>query len=219
MRVLLIAILLLACAAPSAQGPHVRNGVWQQQYQARSALSMAEQFESASRPVYRYRVAIVDMLELEPGMSVADIGAGSGFLARLMAKSVGPSGRVFANELEPKMVAYMADRARSEGIVNFTAVQGKADSTGLDPASVNAVVMTDAFSYFDRPDEMLRSVATALKPGGLLLSVDLPREGQGASATGVDADDVVAAAKQAGLERQNEITLVPGQYAIRFRKP
>ena len=219
MRGLLIALVLIPAVWQAPPAPRMPNAVWQRQYGEKSAAEMAARFESASRPVYRYRVAIVDLLELEPGMAVADVGAGSGFVARLIATAVGPSGRVFATELEPKMVAYMAERARAEALANFTAVQGKADATGLEPGSVNAVLMTDAFSFFDRPDEMLRSTAAALKPGGMLVIVDLPREGQGAATTGVDADDVVRAAKRAGFERKDEITLVPGQYAIRFVKP
>ena len=66
---------------------------------------------------------------------------------------------------------------------------------------------------------MVQSIAATMKPGGTLLVVDLPREGQGASATGIDADDVVALVTAAGFARVSESTVVPGQYAIRFRKP
>jgi tRNA A58 N-methylase Trm61 len=64
---------------------------------------MAAEFESATRPVFRYRVAIAGLMQLKPGMTAADIGAGSGFLARLMAGHVGSTGRVIATELNPWM--------------------------------------------------------------------------------------------------------------------
>jgi len=66
---------------------------------------------------------------------------------------------------------------------------------------------------------MLRSVAAALKPGGALVIVDLPAESVGSRVVGIDADDVVRLASAAGFTREAESTVVPGHYAIRFRKP
>ena len=175
-----------------------RNALWEQRYRQHSAAEMAKEFETPSRPLFRYRAAIAGMLPSNPGMSVAEIGAGSGFIARVICERVGPEGRVFANELEPSMVAYMASRARAEGLANFTAVQGTLTSAGLSPSALDAIVIADAFSCFERPDEMVRSIAEALKPAGMLVIVDLPQEGQGPTATGVDADDVVTAARRAG---------------------
>ena len=76
----------------------------------------------------------------------------------------------------------------------------------------------DAFSFFDKPKDMLASINAALKPGGLMLIVDVPREGQGPSQAGIDAEDVIALAAAAGFKRQDEIGVVPGHYALRFRR-
>jgi cyclopropane fatty-acyl-phospholipid synthase-like methyltransferase len=213
----LSAVLFLHGVSNGAQD-RSRN-IWDAQYKTRSALAMAQQFESPSRPAFRYRAAIAGLLQLEPGMTAADIGAGSGYLARLMASRVGPSGRVFATELDPKMVDYINQQARAEQLGNLRAVQGQVASTGLDAASVDRVAMIDTFSFFDRPQEMLRSIHATLKPGGLMLIVDSPREGQGATATGIDAEDVVTLATASGFARMDESSVVPGQYALRFRKP
>jgi ubiquinone/menaquinone biosynthesis C-methylase UbiE len=196
-----------------------RKNTWEEQYKTRPPEVIAAEFESPSRAVFRYRVAIAGLMELEPGMVVADIGAGSGFLARVMAGKVGPTGKVIATELNTRMVAYLNARARTEGLTNFSAIEGQPGSTGLDSASVDAVALVETFSFFDRPREMLQSLFASLKPGGLMLIVDLPREGQGASEVGMDADEVVALATAAGFERVNENGIVPGHYAIRFRKP
>ncbi len=208
----------LSIALLVAGAPQTRN-IWEQQYKTRAAPEMAAQFESQSRGVYRYRVAIASLLQLKPGMTAAEIGAGSGFLARIMSGLVGPTGKVIATELDPSMVAYMNERARAEGLQNFSAVQGQAASTGLEPASIDAAALVEVFSFFDQPREMLQSLAGTLKAGGLLLIVDSPREGQGSSQTGIDADDVVALATAAGFQRVDEIGIVPGEYSIRFRKP
>jgi ubiquinone/menaquinone biosynthesis C-methylase UbiE len=213
MSIVALALLALWIAPQEA----TRNTL-QQQYKDRTAAAMAEQFESPSRPVYQYRVAIASMLQLKPGMTAAEIGAGSGFLARLMAQQVGPTGRVFATELEPKMVAFMAARAKTDGLTNFTAVQARPTETGLEPASVDAMAIVNTFSFFDKPAEMAAAIAAAIRPGGLLVVVDFGREGQGASVAGIDADEVVSLMGAAGFDRLNESGVVPGQYAVRFRK-
>jgi len=195
------------------------NRVWEEQYKTKTTEQMVAQFENPARPVFRYRTAIVGMLQLKPGMSVAEIGAGSGFLARLIAAGVAPDGRVTATELDAKMVDHMNARAKTENLANFRAIAGQPTATALEPASVDAIAVVDTFSYFDNPKEMLASINSALKPGGLLLVVDLPREGQGASQAGIDADDVVTLAAAAGLKRLDEINVVPGHYALRFRRP
>jgi ubiquinone/menaquinone biosynthesis C-methylase UbiE len=187
--------------------------------QTPSTPDLVTTLESAERAVYRYRVAIVSLLELKPGMTAADVGAGSGFIARLMTSQVAPGGQAIATELDPSLVTYMDDRAHAENIQNFSARLGQRAASALDPASVDAISLVETFSVLDQPAEMLQSLSAALKPGGMLVIVDAPREGQGASHTGIDADDVVALVTAAGLTRLDEIGIVPGHYAIRFRKP
>jgi arsenite methyltransferase len=221
MRAACAAIAYLAVAGAalglSAQAP-TRN-VWADEYKTRTAEAMAAQFESEGRAVYRYRVAIAGLLQLKSGMTAAEIGAGSGFLARVMAAQVGSAGRVIATELDPKMVEYMNARASKEGIGNFSAIQGRADATGLQPASVDAIAIVNTLSFVDKREAMLASAAGALKPGGALLVVDFPLEGVGPRQQGIDAEDVIALAAAAGLRREAESGVVPGHYAIRFRKP
>jgi precorrin-6B methylase 2 len=207
--------LMTALAALAQDSP---TTAWHAQYKDRAAVERAEQLESPSRPVYRYRVAIASLLQLKPGMTAAEVGAGSGFVARQMAAQVGPEGKVIAADLDGRMVAYMNERARLEGLANFKAVQAQPASAGLDPGSVDAVAIVNALSGFNRKAEMLQSVAASLKPGGLLLVVDFPREGQGAAAAGLDVDEAVALVTAAGFDRLNENSIVPGQYALRFRK-
>jgi cyclopropane fatty-acyl-phospholipid synthase-like methyltransferase len=174
--------------------------------------------ENSSRAVFRYRVAITSLLELKPGLTVADVGAGSGFIARLMAEKVAPGGRVIATELDRALVSYMEERARADGLQNVSVRLGEVGDARIEPASLDALALVETFSVLERREEMLRSLAAALKPGGLMVIVDAPREGEGATQTGIDAEDVVALATAAGFKRIDESGIVPGDYAIRFRK-
>jgi ubiquinone/menaquinone biosynthesis C-methylase UbiE len=180
---------------------------------------IAAKQENASVAAFRYRVAIAGLLQLKPGMAVAEVGAVSGYVARAMAPQVGPNGRVIASTEQPAMVVYMGKRAEAEGLKNFSVVLAQPAATGLEPASIDAAVVVNTFSAFPRQAEMLQAIAGALKPGGALLIVDLPREGIGSAQVGIDADDLVKLATAAGFKREAESSVVPGQYAIRFRKP
>jgi predicted methyltransferase len=180
---------------------------------------IAARLENPSHAAYRYRVAIAALLQLKPGMTAAEVGTVSGFVARAMAAQVGPTGRVIATTPNPAMVPYLNERARSEGLAAFTAVLAQPGSAGLEPATADAIALVGVFGGVEQRQEMLRALAAALKPGGALLIVDLPAENDGRKVTGIDADDVVKLAAEAGFRREAESGIVPGHYAIRFRKP
>ena len=209
-------ILVLALVAVGGQTP-TRN-TWPAAYAKQDAPAFAAQFEEPSRALFRYRAAMTGLMQIKPGMKVGEVGAGSGYLARYIAEQVGPEGHVYANELEDKMVAYMRERAAKEGIKNFTAVKGTPTSTGFEPGSLDAVATVYSFSFFDQPEQMLRSMADALKPGGVLLIVDIPSEQVGSTMVGYEAEEVVARARSAGFTRIGENGVVPGHYSLIFRK-
>ena len=210
---LLITLLLLAQGA----GAPTRN-TWPAQYAKADAARFAAEFEEPSRALFRYRAAMSGLMQVKPGMTVGEVGAGSGYFARHLVEKVGPQGQVFANELEPKMVAYMKARAAKEGIMNFTSVQGTATSTGFQAGTLDAVAAVYSFSFFDQPEAMLKSMNEALKPGGLMLIVDIPSEQIGPATVGADAEDVITRAAAAGFTRVGENGVVPGHYALIFRK-
>jgi ubiquinone/menaquinone biosynthesis C-methylase UbiE len=116
------------------------------------------------------------------------------------------------------MVAHMKAQAAKENLSNFTVVQGTATSTGFEPATIDAVALVQTFSYLDHPAEMLKSIAASLKPNGLMLVVDFPREGAPPAAPGMDAEEVIPMAEAAGFTRVGENGIVPGHYALIFRK-
>jgi ubiquinone/menaquinone biosynthesis C-methylase UbiE len=208
----LTVLLLVQGAAPAA-----RN-TWAKDYATKDAAAFAAAFEEPSRALFRYRAAMSGLLGVKPGMRVGEVGAGSGYLARFVADKVGAEGHVYANELEPKMVAYMKARATQEGIANFTAVQGTPTSTGFAPGTLDAIAVVYALSFFDNREAMLTSISDSLKPGGQLLVVDIPSEQSGDRTVGIDAEELIGLAAAAGLTRERENGVVPGHYALIFRK-
>ena len=210
---IVLCVLLLAQGASA----DIRN-TWPKEYAKRDAAAFAAEFEEPSRALFRYRAAMTGLMQIKPGMKVGEVGAGSGALSRFLAEKVGPDGHVYANELEDKMLAYMRERAAKDGITNLTVVKGTPTSTGFDPGSLDAIAAVYSYSFFDKPSEMLQSMHASLKPGGVLLIVDIPSEQVGAAMVGADADAVVALAAQHGFTRAGENGVVPGHYALIFRK-
>jgi ubiquinone/menaquinone biosynthesis C-methylase UbiE len=208
----LTALLLVAATAPQA-----RN-TWAQEYPKKDAAAFAAEFEEPSRALFRYRAAMAGLIDVKPGMKIGEVGAGSGYLSRYIAEKVGSDGHVYANELEPKMVRYMKERADKEGLKNFTAIQGTASSAGFEPGSLDAVATVFAFSFFDNREAMLKSISDSLKAGGLLLVVDIPSEQVGNRMQGIEIDELTSLAAAAGLKRERENGVVPGHYALIFRK-
>ena len=114
---------------------------------------------------------LVKELHLEPGMTVADIGAGSGYLSRRMAPIVGP-GRVFAVDVQPQMVALLTELSQKPEFKNLVPIQGDSDDVKLPPASTDLAVLVDVYHELAYPYEVISSLVRALKPGGRVVLVE-----------------------------------------------
>jgi ubiquinone/menaquinone biosynthesis C-methylase UbiE len=118
----------------------------------------------------------IEVLKIPKGASVADIGAGSGYMTVRLAKRVGPTGTVYANDVQPQMLEMLRRRLEKEKIANVTLVQGAVDDPKLPPASVDLELMVDVYHEFSQPQAMLRGLRQALKPGGRLVLLEYRKE-------------------------------------------
>ena len=109
-------------------------------------------------------------------MTVADVGAGSGYFTVRLAARVGAKGRVYANDLQPEMLKMLAARLARENVRNVTLVQGAIDDPKLAASSLDLVLMVDVYHEFSEPQKMLRALRTALKPGGRLVLLEYRKE-------------------------------------------
>ena len=134
-----------------------------------------KRFESNEREVYSRRHEIVAALGLKPGMSVADIGAGTGLFTRLIAEKVGPTGKVYAVDISAEFLAHIAADAHKHGRKQVFTVKGNQDTTNLPEKSLDLVFLSDVYHHLERPEKMLASLRNALKAGGMLVVVEFDR--------------------------------------------
>jgi precorrin-6B methylase 2 len=119
---------------------------------------------------------LIKDLGLKPGMVIADIGAGTGYLSRRMATQVGLTGRVFAVDVQPEMIRFLESLARASSVNNIKPVLGATDNVLLAKESIDLAIMVDVYHELEFPYEMLKSMIASLKPGGQLVFVEYRAE-------------------------------------------
>ena len=124
--------------------------------------------------------ALFHALDLHEGSVVADVGAGAGDYSIPLAKAVGAKGRVVAVDIEPRVLSRLRERAHKEGLGNIDAVQGDVDNPHLPPASIDGVLIVNAYHEMTSYAAMLKHIRAALKPAGRLVIADFtsPRRSQ-----------------------------------------
>ena len=142
---------------------------------SKPAAEWENRWEVESREVYTCRDHIVAALALKPGERVADIGTGTGLFLSPLSLAVGDSGKVFGVDIAEKFVAHIQKRAQKEQMTNLVAVLSNERSVCLEPGSVDVVFVCDAYHHFEYHEDMLRSIRSALAPGGRLVIVDFER--------------------------------------------
>jgi ubiquinone/menaquinone biosynthesis C-methylase UbiE len=234
---LALALLLVACSTPPPQAPPPQAPAPQapaphEDINARfldpdlDVAQYTETFESESRSVARRREAIADAAGLEPGMAVADIGAGTGLFLEPFAARVGPAGRIYAVELSPVFRGYLAERARRAGLADrVQIVAATATSSQLPEGSIDVAFVCDTYHHFAEPAPTLASLRSALRPGGALVIVDFDRiPGQTPEwvleHVRAGKAEVIHEIEAAGfaLERELLIEGLEDNYVLRFRR-
>lgn len=185
-----------------------------------------DRWELESREVYAGRAELLGAMGLEPGMTVADVGTGTGLFVEGMARAVGAEGRVLAVDISPKFCFHVRERARELGLDQVEVILSTDRSAELPPDSVDVAYLCDVYHHFEYHEDMLRSLISALKPGGRLVLVDFHRiEGvtrewlMGHVRAGQEV--FRAEVEAAGFLFEDEVTIpaFEDNYCLRFRSP
>lgn len=175
--------------------------------------------EAPDRDEWQRSHQILDALGIADASVVADVGAGSGWFTVRLARRVGPNGLVYAQDVQPEMLAAITRRVQREGLVNVRPVLGRGSDPRLAAGALDAVLIVDVVHEIEDRVTLFRNLAAALKPLGRIGVVDFRGGGSG---PGPDSPDRVAAeviedeARKAGLVLQRREAFLPFQYFLIF---
>jgi ubiquinone/menaquinone biosynthesis C-methylase UbiE/intracellular sulfur oxidation DsrE/DsrF family protein len=172
----ILVLMLAALTLPRAysQDQSVKPGI-NDSFRDPDPQEFLGKFEVESREVFARRKEIVAACEIQPGQTVADVGAGTGLFTRMFAETVGKDGRVIAVDIAQKFLDHIQKTTREAGQRNVETVLCKADSTELPPDSVDVAFICDTYHHFEFPLKTMASLQRALKPGGRVILIDFRR--------------------------------------------
>ncbi len=216
-------VLLLFCSAAAlfAQAAAKANATYRT---PEGREGVAKNLDDPHRAERQNPEALVKLLGVRPGMTVADLGTGTGLMLPAFSAAVGPQGKVIAEDIFPDFL----DKAKKKSAANITYVLGTDRDPKLPAGAVDLAFVMDAYHHFDYPAEMLANIAKGLKPGGRLAIVDFYRR-KGAMGADrpdfpmehirIDMDDVVKEVAAAGFRVLSAKDYVPGsQFLAIFQK-
>jgi ubiquinone/menaquinone biosynthesis C-methylase UbiE len=217
----LIAGGLYGCSGKStvntAEHPHPTH----HHHRFDDAASWSKVFDDPARDEWQKPSAVISAMAIAPGMTVADVGAGTGYFEPHLSKATGPSGKVLAIDVEADMVRFTNERAKREGLTNVEAMLGAPADPKLAPASVDRVLVVDTWHHIEDRAAYAKKLAAALRPGGIVFIVDFTKEsphGPPAHAR-LTPEEISADLKAAGLEPKNVEVALPHQYMIGAARP
>ena len=163
----------MVLAAAQAPGTHPVSG---RRFAPVMGFGGADWLDRAERQEEEAPDTALDAIGIQKGSTVADIGAGSGYMTVRLAARVGSSGTVYANDLQAPMLARLQQRLARETITNVKLVHGDVDDPKLPASAIEMALLVDVYHEFSAPQQMLRRIREALQPGGRLVLLEYRKE-------------------------------------------
>jgi ubiquinone/menaquinone biosynthesis C-methylase UbiE len=164
---------------------------------------------------------LLDALALQPGMVVADIGAGTGYLSRRMAPLVMPGGKIIALDSQPEMVNMLQTGVKRSGLAQIEVKLGAVDDIKLPKNSIDMAIMVDVYHELAFPYEVMSSIMQALKPRGRIVFVEFKAEDARVPIKPLHKMSEAQIKREAGvfaLEWERTVSTLPWQHVVVFRK-
>ena len=218
MRRTLVAFVLIIQVAAWAQGVHPISG---RKYAGVMGAAGADWLVRPEREEEEAPDAAIDALEIAKGSTVADVGAGSGYMTRRLADRVGSTGKVYANDIQPRMLELLRENMRQRGITNVEPVLGAVDDPKLPRNAVDLILMVDVYHEFSEPQKMLRRMRESLKPEGRLVLLEYRGEDPNVPIRPehkMTVAQVKTELEPEGFRLDKTIETLPRQHLLIFRK-
>lgn len=182
----------------------------------------AQWLERRSRAREERPDLLLQVLAIAPGMTVADVGAGTGYYTWQLAQRVGTNDRVYAVDVQPEMITLLDRQMQQRGVTNVVSLLGSERDTRLPAASVDLAIMVDVYHELAYPSEVIDSLVRAMKPGGRIVFVEYRAEDPAVEIKPLHKMSEVQVRREAGvhgLAWERTVTALPLQHVIVFRKP
>jgi arsenite methyltransferase len=204
--------LVVSVSVARAREPQTANHGFQ------DTAHWAHAFESPERAEWQKPDQVITALNLKPGQTVVDIGAGTGYFTRRFARAVGASGKAIGLDIEPGMVDYMKADAKKLNLLNYEARLVKPNDPELPPESTDVIFFCDVLHHIDDRVAYLTQLKPVLKPGGRIAVVDFKKTAPfGPPAPmRISREEMMAQFKRAGYRVVSEYYFLPHQYFLEF---
>ncbi|MBV9504805.1 MAG: class I SAM-dependent methyltransferase [Acidobacteriia bacterium] len=215
-RICLLSAGLCWCAF--AQEAHPLSG---RQYSGTMGMAGAPWLVREERAAEEHPDQALDELKIAKGWTVADIGAGVGYMSWRMAERVGPTGKVYANDIQPQMLELLKKNMLERHISNVIPVLGEPDDPKLPEGQIDLVLLVDVYHEFSQPQKMLRHIRAALKPDGRLVLLEYRAEDPKVPILPLHkmtVDQVKSEIEPEGFRLDKVLETLPRQHIIIFRR-
>lgn len=227
-----LAWLLAACGGSSTDpaAPAPQPAAEHHQHEGHKSGHMHRRFEKAedwsrlfddpSRAAWQKPDEVVALLALSPGMTVVDVGAGTGYFLSRLSRAVGERGQVIATDIEPDMVRFMTERAAREKLANVRAQAAPVDDVGVPAGSADRILFVDVWHHIGDRERYAARLHAALKPGGAVVIVDFDLDSKrGPEGHKLDPQLVLREMRAGGLTAELATETLPDQYVVIARRP
>jgi ubiquinone/menaquinone biosynthesis C-methylase UbiE len=165
--------------------------------------------------------AALDAVVIPPGTTVADIGAGAGYFTWRLAERVGPTGKVYANDIQPEMLDLLRKNMETRHLTNVEPVLGAEDDPKLPVARMDLILLVDVYHEFTEPEKMLRKMRESLKLDGRLVLLEYRKEDPKVPIRPehkMSVAEVRAEVEPEGFRFEKTLETLPRQHILIFRK-
>jgi len=181
----------------------------------------ASWMDRASREQEEAPQQALTLIGIRANMTVADVGAGSGYMTIRLARLVGPGGKVYASDIQPDLLGIVRQKAEAERLSNIEIVQGTETEARLPDGAIDLELLVDVYHEMWHPQQMLRSLRRSLKPGGLLVLVEYRKEDLTipiAETHRMSVAEARAELQAEGFTFERAVEALPRQHILFFRK-